>query len=539
MINPFRRGDSSAELARPPLRERPGPLGFLAELWAIVSRSDFFFLAGAITFNVLLAGVPLLLLVAGLVGFVLTARFGGASPELIEVVLSYFPAVEGDIELTQAVRGLLGGLMEERTGFTILAALFLLWISTRLVSTLRVVLRQVFHVEKDRGILVGKLFDIYVVVVGGFLLVLNVGVTVASRALGDVGAGLGLASRVVELLQTTAGHVISFSAAWILFFLLYRYVPARHIPFRTATVGATFATVVFEVMKGVFAWYATSVANYSTAYGSLAVVAILFLWIYYSAAVFILGGQVARVYEKRRVKRMEAIQETREETQEGGGSGTATAILAVLSILASSLLLPAGAAGQDGLAPFGGNGKTTGFLNGGEGVVLAEQTLERNLSLDRPLVQTDGPYIVVHIAENRVLVMEGTEVVWSARAGTGTGYQLEGQGREWTFTTPVGLFHVLRKEKDPVWIAPDWWYVEGGRAIPAPEDRYRSPNTLGTSALFLGDGIAIHGTDRPQLLIDFIDPDDRRVSHGCIRLTNEAARELYHRVEVGTPVLIF
>jgi lipoprotein-anchoring transpeptidase ErfK/SrfK len=35
------------------------------------------------------------------------------------------------------------------------------------------------------------------------------------------------------------------------------------------------------------------------------------------------------------------------------------------------------------------------------------------------------------------------------------------------------------------------------------------------------------------------DPDARRVSHGCIRLTNENARELMHMVEVGTPVLIY
>jgi hypothetical protein len=405
------------------------------------------------------------------------------------------------------------------------------------VSTLRVVLRQVFHVEKDRGILMGKVFDVYVVILGGFLLLLNVGVTVASQALGEVGAGLGLAYQIAEVLQTAAGQLLSFASAWVLFFLLYRYVPARLIPFRTAAVGATFATLVYEVMKGVFAWYGTTVADYSNAYGSLAVVAILFLWIYYSAAVFILGGQVARVYEKRRARRMDAMKETRKGM---GPEGATTALLAGLALFAGSLFLfPLDAAAQDGLAPFGGNGKTTGFLNGGEGVVLAEQTLERNLTLDTPLVQTDGPYVVVHIAENRVLVMEGTEVVWSAPAGTGNGYVLEGQGREWTFTTPIGLFHVLRKEKNPEWIAPDWWYVEQGRAIPPADQRYRSQNTLGTSALFLGDGIAIHGTDRPQLLIDFIDPDDRRVSHGCIRLTNEAARELYHRVEVGTPVLIF
>ena len=52
-------------------------------------------------------------------------------------------------------------------------------------------------------------------------------------------------------------------------------------------------------MKGGFAWFASSVADYSSVYGNLAVAAILFFWIYYSAVVFILGGQVARVYEIR------------------------------------------------------------------------------------------------------------------------------------------------------------------------------------------------------------------------------------------------
>jgi hypothetical protein len=190
------------------------------------------------------------------------------------------------------------------------------------------------------------------------------------------------------------------------------------------------------------------------------------------------------------------------------------------------------------VAPFGGNGNIPGFLNTSEGVVFASSSLESNFQLERPLIEHDGPYVVVHIADSRVLVLEGTEVVWSAPAGTGHGFRLEGQGRSWTFTTPVGMFRVLRREKDPVWIAPDWYYIEQGMRIPPAEQRARVPGTLGTSALFLGDGIAIHGTNNPGLLLD-PDPDTRRVSHGCIRLTNEAARELYHRVEVGTPVLIF
>jgi membrane protein len=258
-------------------------------------------MAGAITFNVLLGVVPLLLLVAGIAGFVLTVRFGYPTPDVVQVLLSQVPMVEGEVDLPRAVGTALEGLMAERTGFSIVGGLVLLWISTRLVATLRVVLRQIFHTSgEDRGLIWGKLFDLQVVAMGGVLILLNVGVTVVVRTLqafdtGALGIGGGLASAG----QNLAGLAVSFGSAWVLFFLLYRYIPVRHIALRTAAVGATFTAVAYELMKSGFAWYATEVANYSTAYGNLAVAAVLFFWIYYSAVVFILGGHFARAFEKR------------------------------------------------------------------------------------------------------------------------------------------------------------------------------------------------------------------------------------------------
>jgi hypothetical protein len=174
-----------------------------------------------------------------------------------------------------------------------------------------------------------------------------------------------------------------------------------------------------------------------------------------------------------------------------------------------------------------------------ETVVAGGQSLERAMALDQPLVQHEGPYVVVHLAENRVFLLDGTDVIWSAPAGTGTGFRLSGQGRRWTFTTPRGLFTVRRKEKDPMWEAPDWYYVEKGLRIPANDDPSRRiAGVMGNTAIYLGDGIAIHGTNNPGLLLN-PDPERRRISHGCIRLTNESARELFHLVDVDTPVLVY
>ncbi len=143
-----------------------------------------------------------------------------------------------------------------------------------------------------------------------------------------------------------------------------------------------------------------------------------------------------------------------------------------------------------------------------------------------------GIYVVVDLDVNRLRLMDGEEALWEAPVGTGTGLRLRGEDGEWHFNTPQGVFRIQYKEEVPVWILPDWYFVEKGLPIPAENaESRRLPNQLGIAAVYLGDEIAIHGTERPELL-------GRRVSHGCIRLENQFALRLFHNVQVGTPVVI-
>lgn len=158
---------------------------------------------------------------------------------------------------------------------------------------------------------------------------------------------------------------------------------------------------------------------------------------------------------------------------------------------------------------------------------------------DRAPLHSAGRYVVIRLAENRLYVFDGDRVAWSAPVGTGTGFRLEGKQRSWHFATPRGVFRVQAKEKDPVWIKPDWAFVEEKKPVPPLDSPLRrQPGSLGTTAVYIGFELAMHGTDKPQLVLNS-DADARRVSHGCIRLTNEDARKLYYLVEIGTPVLIF
>ncbi|HEX2202308.1 MAG TPA: L,D-transpeptidase family protein [Longimicrobium sp.] len=150
-----------------------------------------------------------------------------------------------------------------------------------------------------------------------------------------------------------------------------------------------------------------------------------------------------------------------------------------------------------------------------------------------PPVRKDLKYVVVDVEANELRYMDGDEVLWRAPVGTGTGFRLSSSsGRQWQFTTPEGTRYVQAKQLNPPWFRPDWWYLENKLRVPSPDAPERKQEGgLGAAAVFLGDELAIHGTDKPELL-------GRRVSHGCIRLSNANALRLFHTVQVGTPVMI-
>ncbi len=143
-----------------------------------------------------------------------------------------------------------------------------------------------------------------------------------------------------------------------------------------------------------------------------------------------------------------------------------------------------------------------------------------------------GAYVLVDLDVNRLSFIYHDDVLWEAPIGTGTGLRLESDDGDWDFSTPQGVFQVKLKEEMPIWYLPDWYFVEKDLPVPPPNaPERRLPNQLGVAAVYLGEEIAIHGTERPELL-------GRRVSHGCIRLENRFAQRLFHNVQVGTPVVV-
>ncbi|HKB80059.1 MAG TPA: L,D-transpeptidase [Thermoanaerobaculia bacterium] len=74
-----------------------------------------------------------------------------------------------------------------------------------------------------------------------------------------------------------------------------------------------------------------------------------------------------------------------------------------------------------------------------------------------------GQTILVSTEEHKVYMRRNGATVFEAPCATGKGTQLDAEGRTWLFDTPIGKFHVRSKDENPMWVPPDWYYVEEAR----------------------------------------------------------------------------
>jgi membrane protein len=281
---------------------------FWARLYWKADEDNIFFLAGAISFNVVVAFVPLILLLVGLAGYLLSARFGDPGEVITGLLLGALPELDADSSLVGSARSLVDGILDGRRELSLVGGALLLWLSTRLVGTLRTALREVFDIAHGRSIVRGKFFDAQMVVVGGALFLLNMSITVVVRTVRDLGVEvLGLEGTALQWGDRALAAGLAFTSIWALFLLIYRYLPARRIPWRTALIAATVMAITFEVLKSTFSWYVTSVADYTSTYGNLATLAVLFFWVYYSSIAFVLAGEIAQVATMRRAWKLRPV----------------------------------------------------------------------------------------------------------------------------------------------------------------------------------------------------------------------------------------
>ncbi len=129
----------------------------------------------------------------------------------------------------------------------------------------------------------------------GFLLLVSLVISAALSALqGYLGSILSIAPFVLEIINI----VISLGVVYILFAMLFKFLPDVEVSWKDVWIGALATTVLFVAGKDLIGLYLGH-GSIASSYGAAGSMAILLVWVYYSAQILFLGAEFTYVYATR------------------------------------------------------------------------------------------------------------------------------------------------------------------------------------------------------------------------------------------------
>jgi membrane protein len=253
-------------------------------------EDNVFFLASALTFDALVAALPFVLLTLGVLGYVVQSNADAISS--VHAILDRFlPLHTGARDPLAPAEQALVVAAESRRQLSAFGIPLFLWFSTRFFGAVRAAVNEVFDTEETRPWMFGKVVDLALVLASLVVLVL-------STVLGLV---LGTAVWPQRMLRRLA----NFLLGGVLFYAIYTIAPGRGVRPRTAVVAASVASLAFELARFLYGYYLAEFATADRLFSNANVIgAGLFLvWMYYTAVVFLIGGEVADTYDLMRRRR--------------------------------------------------------------------------------------------------------------------------------------------------------------------------------------------------------------------------------------------
>ncbi|MBZ4645396.1 MAG: YihY/virulence factor BrkB family protein [Clostridia bacterium] len=90
----------------------------------------------------------------------------------------------------------------------------------------------------------------------------------------------------------TLRYIIMLLIMVLIFAAFYRYIPNRRLMWKEVIPGAIFATIGWILISLGFAYYVNNFGNYSRIYGSIGGAIVLLIWLFFSAMVILMGGEL-------------------------------------------------------------------------------------------------------------------------------------------------------------------------------------------------------------------------------------------------------
>jgi membrane protein len=266
-------------------------------LWRRSGEHDTMFMAGALSFSVLVCIVPFVLIVFSIGGLVLErSAFTQQIDTFIDVVIPYAETARFVKQIVAAQAGEFR-IYKNLAGAVGVAGL--LFASSVLFSTVRTIFDRIYKSDRTRSLIVGKLHDLGMIVLVMVLFFLSASilpmVPVLEHFAGEAGSVLGVD---LPRLKPIILDAVTVLTVFVSLFLVHLLVPSKRPSKGAAFVAALSTTVLWVIAEHLFGAYIAHVASFRKIYGAYVLGIVVFFWIHYSSVVFILGAEIGQLFRE-------------------------------------------------------------------------------------------------------------------------------------------------------------------------------------------------------------------------------------------------
>ncbi|HEV2696241.1 MAG TPA: YihY/virulence factor BrkB family protein [Verrucomicrobiae bacterium] len=249
----------------------------------------------ALSYYTFFAIAPLFVIVLGIAGFCFGEQ--AAQKELFEQLNQLVGKQGGD-----AIQALVVAAHRSQTGFwaNSIAGGTLAVAATGVFVQLQNSLNGIWHVRHASGrglrnFIRHRLLSFAMVFGIGFLLLVSL---ICSAGLAALGNFLGDYVSAKDILLKALNFVISLGIITMLFTMIFKFLPDVKIAWRDVWLGGFITALLFNVGKLLIGLYIGR-SSLSSVYGAVGSLAIVLVWVYYSAQILFFGAQFTCLYASR------------------------------------------------------------------------------------------------------------------------------------------------------------------------------------------------------------------------------------------------
>ena len=267
----------------------------------LVKQVDVIFNASAVTFNLFICAIPFTLILISIIGYVLS--IDTAYMELVRYGTELLPDITYEqtnsvtLESERIVQTLLAPLIQGRNVLGITGIIIMLFFTQSLFHSLKLVLFNVFDIQKRSHPLKSILANFLGLgLLGTVFLFFSLLVSFVSLfELRTI--AIPLTEIVIELpwVYEVLDMLLPLLFTYMLAFVIFRFMSEREISISDALQGAALFTVLFLSAKLLLSLYLSyAMSRYEFVYQGYTVIIVLALWVFYLSVLFVLSAILLR-----------------------------------------------------------------------------------------------------------------------------------------------------------------------------------------------------------------------------------------------------